>query len=99
MGDQKKVRQLADDLLATAAPASKRAALINADLGVASVRLGDVCGGIDYGRRSLDAVRASETSFGLWRLDELADVLARDSRARDFCHEVRQARRYLASQN
>jgi transcriptional regulator with XRE-family HTH domain len=99
LGDQKKVCQLADSLLATVAPASKRAALVNADLGVASVRLGDVAGGIDYGRRSLDAVRAAETSFGLWRLEELAEVLARDSRARDFCSEVRQARRHLASQN
>jgi transcriptional regulator with XRE-family HTH domain len=98
LGDEKKVHQLADSLLATVAPASKSAALMNADVGLASVRLGDIASGIDYGHRSLEAVRAAETSFGLWRLEELAKALAQDSRAREFCSEVRQMRRALSSQ-
>src|SRR6266487_753663 len=92
IGDERKVHQLADNLLATVAPGSKRAALINADVGIASVRLGDVNSGITYGRRSLEAVRSSETSFGLWRLVDLAKALSQDSRAREFCSQVRQAR-------
>jgi transcriptional regulator with XRE-family HTH domain len=97
LGDESKVHQLADNLLATVTPASKRAALVNADVGIASVRLGDVVSGISYGRRSLEAVRASETSFGMWRLVDLAKALSQDSRAREFCAEVRQVRRSLAS--
>lgn len=97
LGDEKKVHQLADNLLATVTPASKRAALINADVGIASVRLGDIASGISYGRRSLEAVRVSETTFGMWRLVDLAKALSHDSRARDLCAEVRQVRRSLVS--
>jgi len=97
LGNERRVHELADDLLATVTPASKRAALINADIGIAAVRLGDVTSGISYGRRSLEAVRASETSFGLWRLEELARVLSQVPRARDLRTEIKQARRALAS--
>ena len=99
LGDEKKIHQLAANILAAVPPASKRAALVNADLGIASVQLGDVASSINYGRRSLEAVRASETNFGLWRLEELASTLTQDSRARDLCSEVRQVHRSLASQN
>jgi hypothetical protein len=84
--------------LATVTPASKRAALINADVGIAAVRLGDVASSLTYGQRSLEAVRTSETSFGLWRLEELARALAQEPRARELPSEIRQARRALASQ-
>jgi len=97
LGNEQRVHDLADDLLATVTPASKRAALINADVGIASIRLGDINSGISYGRRSLDAVRASETSFGLWRLEELARALAQEPRARDLRAEIKQTRRALAS--
>jgi hypothetical protein len=50
-----------------------------------------------YARISLKAVRESETSFGLWRLEELADALAQESRAHELCAEIKQARRALAS--
>ena len=70
-----------------------------AEVGIALVRLGDSVGGISYGRRSLEAVREHETSFGLWRLEDLAKALAQDSRAREFCAEVKQIRRSLASQH
>jgi transcriptional regulator with XRE-family HTH domain len=99
IGDEQQVHALAHDLLATVAPASKRAALINADVGVAAVRLGDISSGLTYGRRSLEAVRASETSFGLWRLEELARALAQEPRARELRNEIRQARRSLASRS
>jgi hypothetical protein len=65
--------------------------------GMASVRLGDVTSGINYGRRSLDAVRASETSFGLWRLEELPKALAQQPRARQLRDEIKQTRQTLAS--
>lgn len=42
LGDEQKVHELADDLLATVTPASKRAVVVYADLGIAAVRLGDV---------------------------------------------------------
>lgn len=97
LGNEQKVHALADNLLSTVMPASKRAALINADVGIASVHLGDVASGINYGHRSLDAVRASETSFGLWRLEDLARALAQEPRARELCTEIKQARLALAS--
>jgi hypothetical protein len=97
IGNEQRVHGLADDLLATVTPASKRAALINADVGIASVRLGDVSSGINYGRRSLEAVRASETSFGLWRLEELGRSLAQEPRARELRTEIKQIRQLLAS--
>lgn len=99
LGNEQKVHELSDNLLATVTPASKRAALINADVGLAAVRLGDVGSGISYGQRSIDAVRASETSFGLWRLEELAKALANEAKAREFCHDVKQIRRSLSSRN
>ncbi len=99
LGDEQKVHALADDLLATVAPASKRAALMNADVGIAAARLGDVSSAIGYGHRSVEAVRASETSFGLWRLEELARALAQESRARDLRTEIKQMRRALASRS
>jgi transcriptional regulator with XRE-family HTH domain len=98
LGNEQRVHDLADDLLATVTPASKRAALINADVGIAAVRLGDVTSSLTYGQRSLEAVHASETSFGLWRLEELARALAQEPRARELRNEIRQARRSLASQ-
>ncbi len=97
LGNEQKVHDLAGDLLATVTPASKRAALINADVGIASIRLGDVNSGISYGRRSLEAVKTSETSFGLWRLEELARALAQEPKARELRAEIRQTRRTLAS--
>jgi transcriptional regulator with XRE-family HTH domain len=97
LGNEQQVNDLAQDLLASVTPASKRAALINADVGIAAIRLGDISSGLTYGRRSLEAVRASETSFGLWRLEELARALAQESRARELRNEIRQARRSLAS--
>ena len=97
LGNEKKVHELAHNLLSTVTPASKRAALINADVGIAAARLGDTSNGINYGRRSLEAVRESETSFGLWRLEELARALAQEPRARELRAEIRQARRALAS--
>jgi hypothetical protein len=97
LGNERKVHELAHDLLATVTPASKRAALINADVGIAAARLGDTRSGISYGRRSLEAVRESETSFGLWRLEELAKALAEEPRARELRAEIRQTRRALAS--
>jgi hypothetical protein len=97
LGNEQKVYELADNLLSTVTPASKRAALINADIGIAAVRLGDVSSGINYGRRSLEAVRASETSFGLWRLEELKKALGQEPRGRELITEIRQARRALAS--
>jgi hypothetical protein len=99
LGDEQRVHALANDLLATVTPASKRAALINADVGIASIRLGDVTSAISYGRRSLEAVRTSETTFGLWRLEELARALAQEPRARDLRGEIKQTRRALASRN
>lgn len=99
VGNERRVHELASDLLATVTPVSKRAALINADVGVAAVRPGDVSSGISYGRRSLEAVRASETSFGLWRLEELARALAQEPRARDLRLEIKQTRRAFASRN
>ncbi len=99
LGNEQKVHDLAVDLLATVTPASKRAALINADVGIAAVRLGDISSGLSYGRRSLEAVRASETSFGLWRLEELARALSRESRARELRGEINQARRSFASRS
>jgi transcriptional regulator with XRE-family HTH domain len=98
LGNEQRVHALADDLLATVTPASKRAALINADVGLAAMRLGDLAGSLAYGQRSLEAVRASETSFGLWRLEELARALAQEPRARDLRTAIKQARRALASQ-
>jgi len=97
LGDEQRVHELADNLLATVTPASKRAALINADVGIAAISLGDIGTGINYGRRSLEAVRASETSFGLWRLEELARALAQEPRARELRAEIKQTRRALAS--
>jgi transcriptional regulator with XRE-family HTH domain len=97
LGNEQKVHELAENLLSTVTPASKRAALINADVGIAAVSLGDASSGINYGRRSLEAVRASETSFGLWRLEELARALAQDPRARELRAEIKQTRRKLAS--
>jgi hypothetical protein len=97
LGNESQVHALAHDLLATVTPASKRAALINADVGIAAVRLGDISSALTYGRRSLEAVRSSETSFGLWRLEELARTLAQEPRARDLRTEIRQARRSLSS--
>jgi hypothetical protein len=98
LGNEQRVHALADDLLATVTPASKRAALISADVGIAAVRLGDVASSLTYGQRSLEAVRTSETSFGLWRLEELARALAQESRACELRSEIRRARRALASQ-
>jgi transcriptional regulator with XRE-family HTH domain len=97
LGKEKRVHELADNLLSTVTPASKRAALINADVGIAAVHLGDATSGINYGRRSLEAVRESETSFGLWRLEELARALASEARARELRAEIKQMRRALAS--
>jgi len=97
LGNEQRVHELADNLLATVTPASKRAALINADVGIAAISLGDVNTGINYGRRSLEAVRASETSFGLWRLEELARALSQEPRARELRAEIKQTRRALAS--
>jgi transcriptional regulator with XRE-family HTH domain len=97
LGNEQEVHNLAADLLATVTPSSKRAALINADVGIAAVRLGDVSSGLSYGHRSLEAVRVSETSFGLWRLEELARTLAQEPRARELRTEIKQARRALAS--
>lgn len=99
LGNESRVHELASDLLATVTPASKRAALINADVGIAAVRLGDVSSGISYGRRSLEAVRTSETSFGLWRLEELARALVQEPRARELRGEIKQVRRALASRS
>jgi transcriptional regulator with XRE-family HTH domain len=99
LGDEQKVHDLAEDLLATVAPASKRAALMNADVGIASARLGDVTSAITFGRRSVEAVRASETSFGLWRLEELARALAQEPRARDLRTEIKLMRQALASRS
>lgn len=99
LGNEQKVHELSDDLLATVTSASKLAALVNADVGIAAVRLGDIGSGISYGQRSIDAVRASESSFGLWRLEELAKALANEARAREFCHDVKQIRRSLASRS
>jgi hypothetical protein len=70
---------------------------MNADVGIASARLGDVTSAITFGRRSVDAVRASETSFGLWRLEELARALAQEPRARDLRTEIKLMRQALAS--
>jgi hypothetical protein len=98
LGNEQEVHDLAADLLATVTPTSKRAALINADVGLAAVRLGgDISSGLTYGHRSLEAVRASETSFGLWRLQELARALAQEPRARELRGEIKQARLSLAS--
>lgn len=97
LGNEQEVHDLAADLLATVTPTSKRAALINADVGIAAVRLGDIGSGLSYGHRSLEAVRASETSFGLWRLEELARALAQEPRARELRAEIKQARRLFAS--
>jgi transcriptional regulator with XRE-family HTH domain len=99
LGNEREVHDLADNLLATVTPASKRAALINADVGIAAVKLGDISSGINYGRRSLEAVRTSETSFGLWRLEELARALAQEPRGRELRGEIKQVRRVLASQS
>jgi hypothetical protein len=99
LGNEQQVHELADDLLATVTPASKRAALINADVGIAAVRLGDISSGLSYGQRSVEAVRASETSFGLWRLEELARALAQEPRARELRTEIKQTRRSLASRS
>lgn len=97
LGNEDRAYDLSDKLLATVTPATKRAALINADVGIAAIRLGDIKNGISYGRRSLEAVRESETSFGLWRLEELAKALAQEPRARDLLAEIRNARKTLAS--
>jgi transcriptional regulator with XRE-family HTH domain len=97
LGDEEQVYELADRLLETVTPSTKRAALINADVGIAAVRLGDVNNGINYGRRSLEAVRASETSFGLWRLEELAKALAQEPRARELRAEIKKTRQTLTS--
>jgi transcriptional regulator with XRE-family HTH domain len=99
LGDEQKVHDLADDLLATVTPASKRAALMNADVGIAAARLGDVTSAISYGHRSVEAVRASETSFGLWRLEELARALAQEPRARELRTEIKLMRQALASRS
>jgi transcriptional regulator with XRE-family HTH domain len=99
LGDEQQVHALAQDLLATVTPASKRAALINADVGIAAVCLGDISSSLAYGRRSLEAVRASETSFGLWRLEELARALAQEPRSRELRADIKQARRSLASRS
>jgi transcriptional regulator with XRE-family HTH domain len=99
LGNEQQVQNLTSDLLATVTPASKRAALINADVGIAAIRLGDTASAITYGRRSLEAVRSSETSFGLWRLEELARALAQEPRARDLRGDIKQTRRTLASRS
>src|SRR5262249_58020828 len=92
LGDEQKVHELADDLLATVMPASKKAVLVYADLGIASVRLGDVSNGISYGRRSLEAARAFEASWELLRLEELARALAQEPKARELRPEVKKKR-------
>jgi transcriptional regulator with XRE-family HTH domain len=97
LGNEPKVHQLADELIATSTSESKRLALINADVGLASVRLGDVTSAISYGRNSLQAVRESETSFGLWRLEELARALAQEPGAAELRAEIKHARQALAS--
>lgn len=97
LGDEQKVHGLTEDLLATITPASKRAALVYADVGIAAVRLGDVSNGISYGRLSLEAARASEARSRLGRLDELAQALAQEPKARELRAEIRQAHQALAS--
>jgi hypothetical protein len=99
LGDETKVHKLAAELLATVTSDSKRIALINADVGIATARLGDVSHAITYGRRSLEAVLESETSFGMWRLEDLGRVLAGEPKARELRAEIKQARLALASQN
>jgi len=95
--NEHRFQELAHSLLSTVTPASKRAGLYNADVGIAAVRLGDLSGGINYGRRSLEAVRMSESSFGLWRLEELARELAQEPRARELRAEINSIRRAFAS--
>src|SRR6266545_1170151 len=95
--NEQRFQELAESLLSTVTPASKRAGLYNADVGIAAIRLGDVSSGINYGRRSLEAVRTSESSFGLWRLEELARELAQEPRARELRAEIKSMRRALAS--
>ena len=71
--------------------------MVYADLGVAAVRLGDVSNGISYGRRRIEAARTFETSSELRRLEELAQALAQEPKARGLRTEIRQARQALAS--
>jgi hypothetical protein len=97
LGDEQKVHEITDDLLATVTPASKRAVLVYADLGIAAVRLGDVSNGISYGRRSLDAARTFETSGETRRLEELARALAQEPKARELRAEIRKASHALAA--
>ncbi|GAA2096382.1 XRE family transcriptional regulator [Actinomadura alba] len=84
---------LADD------PAQKKTGRILASIGLALVSLGDVSEGIEFGARSLEAIRHSQAKYAMNRLSELDIALEPQGsiRSRELREGIHATRRELLS--